>query len=131
MTAQDLRQTISQRFNLSDIRTLCFDLGIEYEELGGGPKSDVITALIGYCQRNERLNDLQNYLQRERSFVAWAELFANLPESAPEQRPAQGSTTIHIAGDAYGLIANNSGTVEQNYNMEKKAKIDNSKPTEE
>jgi hypothetical protein len=116
---------------LSDIRTLCFDLNIEYEDLGGGSKTDVITALIGYCQRNERLNDLQNYLQRERSFVAWAELFANLPEPAPEQRPAQGGTTIHIAGDAYGLIANNSGTVEQNYNMGNQPKPDSSEPSEE
>ncbi len=63
MTAQDLRETINQRFSLSDIRTLCFDLGIGYEELGGGPKSDVITALITYCKQNNRLNDLPRYLE--------------------------------------------------------------------
>jgi hypothetical protein len=130
MTAQDLRQTISQRFSLSNIRTLCFDLGIEYEELGGGPKSDVITALIEYCQRNERLTDLQNYFQRERSFVNWAELFANLPAPSSDQRPAQGATTIHVTGDVYGLTTGNRGTVEQNFNFGTQTKPDNDKPSE-
>ena len=131
MTARDLRKAISNRFSLSDIRSLCFDLGIEYEELGSGSKSDVITALIGYCQRNGRLNELQNYLQHERSFINWAELFANLPEPASDPRPSQGGTTIHIAGDAYGFIANNSGTVEQNFNKGNQPKPKSSEPPEE
>ena len=131
MTAQNLRQTINRRFSLSDIRSLCFDLGLEYEELGGGPKSDIITALIATFQRNERLAELQSYLQSQRSFVNWAELFAALPAASPEQpREQQGGTTIHVAGDVYGLTTGNSGTVEQNFNFEAKAKPEKDDPSE-
>ena len=131
MTAQDLRQAINKRFSISDIRTLCFDLGVEYEELGGGPKSDIITALIIYFQHHERLQDLQDYLQRQRSFVAWAELFANLPAAPSEEPSAKGGTTIHVAGNVYGLTTGNSGTVEQNFNFGEQAKPANDKPSEE
>ena len=35
-----LRQTLSSRFNESELRTLCFDLKVDYDDLPGKAKSD-------------------------------------------------------------------------------------------
>lgn len=128
MTAQDLRQTINQRFSLSDIRTLCFDLSIEYEDLGGGPKSDIITALITYCKQNNRLSDLQSYLQKARSFVDWAPLFTGLTNIAANQPAPSESANTQVAGDVYGLVSGNQGHIVQNFNYGPEPKSDNQAP---
>ena len=35
-----LRQLLATRFDQSELRTLCFDLGIEYDDLVGASKAD-------------------------------------------------------------------------------------------
>jgi hypothetical protein len=34
-----LRQFIAEHYDLEDLRTLCFDLGVDYDELGGEGKT--------------------------------------------------------------------------------------------
>ena len=46
-----LRQVLDEVFNESELRTLCFDLGIEYEHLSGEERSAKTRELVAYCER--------------------------------------------------------------------------------
>lgn len=118
MSIKQLKQEISDRFNLSDLRTICFEMGIDFEEVGTGSKSEVITNLLTFCQRRDRLADLQAAFQGERPFVDWASLFASL-ENAPLESPNPGESgkTLAVEKDAYGVIQDNKGQVTQNFNF--------------
>ena len=52
-------QTLVNRFSLSDLKLLCFNLGIDYEELPGETKTDKARELILFMQRHGRLSELE------------------------------------------------------------------------
>lgn len=53
-----LRLAIIRQFSLSDLRTLCFDLGIDYDDLSGDTKSGKAIELIESMVRRGRLKEL-------------------------------------------------------------------------
>jgi hypothetical protein len=53
-----LRDQIRALFSDSELRDLCLDLGIDYEELPGAAKSDKVRELVQYMERRDRLDDL-------------------------------------------------------------------------
>ena len=69
--AQELRRQLLDLFNESELRDLCWDLGIRYEELGGDRLGGKVRELLGYCWRNGRLPDLLAYCRREKGHVDW------------------------------------------------------------
>ncbi|GIK58000.1 MAG: hypothetical protein BroJett015_36630 [Chloroflexota bacterium] len=118
VSSSQLQQVLNRHFNSKELQELSFDLGIEYENLGGGSKSEKVLELIGYCERHGRTDDLINTIQRARPNIDW-----NTPDPSPQGQqgparktggfdPAQASEqpyqqTIqpdHIAseGEAYG-----------------------------
>ncbi len=66
-----LRKALARHFNLGELSALCFDLGIDYEELAGATKTEKVTALLDYCERHGRLPALLTYLQAERPQIDW------------------------------------------------------------
>lgn len=63
-------------FNLSELKTLCFNLGFTHEEFSGeNTRIDTSRELISYLDRRNRLNDLLLLLQRERPTIDWPSLF--------------------------------------------------------
>jgi hypothetical protein len=54
----ELRQKLVDRFNESELRDLCFYLGIDYETLAGSNKPDKARELVGFCERHDRIADL-------------------------------------------------------------------------
>lgn len=66
-----LRKQMDSYFSLSELRTICFDLGIDYEELPGGTKQNFTVGLIEYVIRRNRLPELLDALRRERPKVNW------------------------------------------------------------
>ena len=96
---------VSRHFNLEELRTLSFDLGVNPDELGGQGLSGVARELILYLQRRDRLPDLLAALRAERPSVAWptaAELTSMLDATAGETpappRPQVGRDNIHVEG---------------------------------
>ena len=67
----DLRRQITSFFNREEVKNLCQDLSIPYENLGGEGHEAIIRELIAYCQRYGRISDLLNYCQRERPNAPW------------------------------------------------------------
>jgi hypothetical protein len=70
----NLRQVLNERLNESEVRDLCFDLGVDYESLSGGNKSDKARELIGYLQRRKRIAELIVKGERQRPDIVWSHL---------------------------------------------------------
>lgn len=66
-----LRDNLNTYFSLSEIRTLCFDLGIDYEDLGGDSKNDKVMNLVQFMQRHGRLQELEDLVRQERPYASW------------------------------------------------------------
>ena len=62
---------LTRHFNLEELRTLCFELGIPFDELGGQGLRGVSRELLLYVQRRDRLPELLTALTVERPSVAW------------------------------------------------------------
>lgn len=61
-----LRRAIDEHFNESELKGLCFELGIDFEHLDGNNKADKVRALILYCERHRRLDELVEAIVRLR-----------------------------------------------------------------
>lgn len=72
MSLPALRDLLNQHFNDAELRQLCFDLGIEYENLPG-PKTRIgkAQALVEHCLRHGRLSDLTTRCQTLHPKVTW------------------------------------------------------------
>jgi len=53
-----MHKTIVTHFSLDEIREICFDLLLDFDELGPGGKSVKTRGLIEMCQRQRRLVEL-------------------------------------------------------------------------
>ena len=69
MTQPDTNQLhhfLVDHFNLEELKTLCFNLGVEYEDLGGEGRSDKARELVKAMQRRTRLDHLVAHLSLAR-----------------------------------------------------------------
>lgn len=67
----ELRLAMSLRFNLEEVRTLCYDAGVDYDDLEGGTKSAKVRELILHAARHDKLDQLLETLGRTRPEVDW------------------------------------------------------------
>lgn len=66
-----LRRQIQQCFNLTEIRVLCSELEIDFEELQGEGIGKKAIELVLYMERHKRTDELLQYLQKERPNTKW------------------------------------------------------------
>lgn len=66
-----LRHVLEQYFNESELHTLCFNLGIDYEQLSGTNKSDKARELVTYAERHGRLSELEMRCRALRPNAEW------------------------------------------------------------
>lgn len=66
-----LRENLNTYFSETELRVLCFDLGVEYENLGGRSKPEKILELIGMMQRHCRLDQLVSIVRQQRPHSSW------------------------------------------------------------
>jgi hypothetical protein len=67
----ELRKKITQYMDNEEIATLCFDLGIEYDNLKGTEKESKVRELVSFCNRSGKLNSLTALCQSMRPNVSW------------------------------------------------------------
>ncbi|MFN8474613.1 MAG: CHAT domain-containing protein [Anaerolineae bacterium] len=77
-----LRQAMTDRMSTDEVEALCFDLGIDVDNLGGDTKSAKIRELIQYMQRRGRLDDLTAQLAKQRPDI-------QPPGGSPQQASPQ------------------------------------------
>lgn len=69
--AGSLRQKIENLFSREEIKTLCFDLGVDYDNLPGDTKGAMSRELVIFAQRNNLLSELKEQLRVKRPKVNW------------------------------------------------------------
>ena len=69
-----LRQEMERLFNREELRTLSFDLEIDYENFPE-TKEGMVRELIIYCERHNRLGHLAMRLRQLRTDLDWDEVF--------------------------------------------------------
>ena len=66
-----LRQSLETCFDSDELQALCFDIGVDYEDLGGDGLAAKALKLILYCQRRGLVDDLQRRCRVLRPHVNW------------------------------------------------------------
>lgn len=80
MDAKDLNSKLanllSEHYDQNELVTLCFDLGVDHEEIAGqnSPKPLLVRQLIAFLIRRGRLQDLIYLLEQTRPLVEWSQL---------------------------------------------------------
>lgn len=67
----DLRRKLNEAFNETDLQNICFDLGIDYENLSGDNKLDKTRELLEYHDNRGTIPDLIEVLKKERPKISW------------------------------------------------------------
>lgn len=68
--AQQLYQLLIGHFDLEELRTLCFDLGVEYDDLRGEGRSAKSRELVRLMQRRGQLNRFHTIIQRSQGILS-------------------------------------------------------------
>jgi hypothetical protein len=74
MDSVQLRKLIDDRFSDSELRDLCFELGLDYDDVSGSNRKDKTRELIVSLERRNRLDELRETIQRLRPDIAWDEI---------------------------------------------------------
>ena len=98
-----LHKQIDQFFSFSEVRTLCFNLGVDYENIPGDHRSAFIRNLIVSLAKQNRLQELIEEVRAERTFVDWQDVPADfeLPSSMAQENIQQ-VVNYHVYGDYVG-----------------------------
>jgi tetratricopeptide (TPR) repeat protein len=83
-----LRQVLTDRFSDDELRTLCFDLGLDYDLLPGEGKGGKARELVRYLERRERLTELFEIGEELRPDIPWKDEVLDLPKlTVPHNLP--------------------------------------------
>ncbi len=66
-----LRELLTTRFDEGELRTLCFDLGADYDSLPGEGKSNKARELVARIERYKRLTELVDAGKKLRPDIPW------------------------------------------------------------
>lgn len=102
VTSQQLHAALDKYFNLSEIRTLCFDLSIPYEDFGGEGKKEKAAELVQYAERFGKFDQVVAYVQQARPH-------ANLQES--------GGGSTAVTPNSSTVQSQPTGQTSHNYNF--------------
>jgi len=72
-----LREILTKRLNETELRNLCFDLGVDYDILPGAGTADKARELIAYCERRYNIPQLVETVRKQRPDISWS---VNVPQ---------------------------------------------------
>ncbi len=68
-----LRELMVRYFNKTELETLCFDLGIDKDNLPNATKPELAQEIILYCERHDKLDRLLDICRDQRPHAEWPE----------------------------------------------------------
>jgi hypothetical protein len=74
MILSEIRKLIDKHFNEEELRTLCFDLNMDYDGLPARGKTGKVRELIADCERKGLLDELLTKVRELRPNVQWPDL---------------------------------------------------------
>jgi hypothetical protein len=81
-----LRQFLTERFSLSELKDLSFDLGVDYEMFPHQTKGELSRELLGYFERNQNLSCLVAEMTKQRPDDELVSLLAELGSCSPRSK---------------------------------------------
>ena len=69
----ELRKILAERFNADELHTLCFDLGVNYDDLPGKGNADKARELVSYLERRNRIPELEEIGKQLRPDISWGQ----------------------------------------------------------
>lgn len=101
-----LRQILTDRFGAGELRTLCFDLGIDYDDLPGDGKTDKARELVSYLDNRGRISELIEMGRQLRPNVTWKGSMGGTgsPEAAHNSSGAQVHINVQVNGEGNTVI---------------------------
>jgi hypothetical protein len=100
-----LRESLSKSFNLEELKTICFDLGISYDEFSGETKQAFIRELLVYLQRRQRLDEFIKLINEQRPDVETGSYLSN--KVGVPDNPISDQTSFNISLDLEPFVKNN------------------------
>ena len=94
-----LREKINKHFDDEELRTLCQDLGIAYDDLPARGKANKARELVGFLERNGRLPELITLCRQKHPRVAWPARFFIGYNSHVEPDKTLAATLRQFLGD--------------------------------
>lgn len=76
MNWSKLRKQVAASLNIDELRSLCFDLEIDYDSLSGEGKEGKVRELIALMRRNNDVSRLIKYLSALRPNIQWVEILS-------------------------------------------------------
>lgn len=68
---RQLRDSLTAHFSMGELRSLCFDLDIEFEDLEGSSKTNKAESLLSTMERLDRIPELVQVCGQQRPNVVW------------------------------------------------------------
>ncbi len=100
VTPQQLNQFLNQHFSLGELRALCFELGISYEDLEGGEsRAAKVLALVQYAQRHGLYDAVVTHAQAARPNAR----MGDMPSTAQAGIPATGQSSTAPTAPVYNI----------------------------
>ncbi len=65
-----LLKWLNEHFNEQELRTLCFEMNIEYSDLPDFGRVNKARELVEHCKRHDRLNELDEKIRSSRPFLS-------------------------------------------------------------
>lgn len=93
-----LRDQINTFYDTAEFQTLCYDLGISYDDLNGSTKTNKVEDLVGRFERLGQIPRLIAYCQSKRPHLIWidqARIFISYKRHAPVD-----NTLAHFLADS-------------------------------
>jgi hypothetical protein len=98
-----LREIVALYFNEGELRTLCFDLGVDYDDLPGKGKTEKAKDLVEYLEHRGRISELVEIGQQLRPNVSWGTAPPVSGSPVRSQSSAGGSQTqVNLQNDGTG-----------------------------
>lgn len=111
-----LRQQVTSSLNLEELRTLCFDLEIDYDSLPGEGKEAKVRELMALMKRNKAVPRLVRYLNKLYPQVQWDVVYKEESETLQitdsdeeDEGVLDYALTIEEAGDRLVVLMNDVG----------------------
>lgn len=121
VTPQQLNQFLNQHFSLGELRSLCFELGIPYEDLEGGEaRAAKVLALVQYAQRHNLYETVVTHAQAARPNARLGDMPVTTPSTPATSatsladKPGEQRVEYHFHGPVTGSAIGSSTLTAQN-----------------
>ena len=120
---REFRKLLIETFSIEEIKMLCFDLSIPYDDLAGDGLSPKINSLLVSSYKLGNLSELLTYLDEERPKVSWPtleelEAFDWEDLSRSTEIPKSITQRITQIGEVHGDYIEGDKIEENNYKID-------------